>query len=471
MKLQCLGAVRTVTGSMHRLELNGASLLLDCGLFQGRRQESYERNLHFPFNPSSIQALILSHAHIDHSGNIPSLVREGFGGNIYATPATRDLASAMLRDSAHIQEQDIAYINKKRHAQGQPPLAPLYTVADAINCLHGFVGLSYERPFQPLAGVRAAFYDAGHILGSAITVLDLEEGENRLCLCYSGDLGRSHQPILRDPAQVRDIDILILESTYGNRLHETPQEAQGKLQAIVNETWQRGGKLIVPAFAVGRTQALVYELHQLMLQRSIPNLPIYVDSPLAVNVTEVFRLHPECYDAEAAEFLTNSGDPFGFSRLHYVRSVEESKELNFLREPAIIISASGMAEAGRVLHHLKNNIPDPRNTVLLVGYQAENTLGRKIQEQRPEVPIFGEMVPLRARVETITGYSAHADREGLLSWVRAVRSDRLREVLLVHGEEAESSSLAEGLRALGLQVRVPQPGETFNLAEIVGGGG
>ena len=464
MRVQFLGAVRTVTGSMHRLEVNGASILLDCGLFQGRRAESRERNSHLPFDPAVIQAAILSHAHIDHSGNIPSLVRGGFAGSLYTTSATRDLCAAMLRDSAHIQEQDAAYLNKKRERRGEPPIVPLYTVTDAVNSLRCFVGLSYQRPFTVGNGVRATFYDAGHILGSAITVLDLEEGDRRLRLAYTGDLGASGQPIIRDPAIVHDVDVLIIESTYGNREHEAPEQAAARLEEIVNQVWRSGGKLIVPAFAVGRTQTLVYELHQLMLKRSIPSLPIYVDSPLAINATEVFRLHPECYDAETAAFLLDNGDPFGFGRLRYVRSVEESKELNFLRDPAIIISASGMAEAGRILHHLKNNIPDPRNTVLLVGYQAENTLGRKLQERRPEVPILGEMVPLRARVETIDGYSSHADRRGLLRWVQAARGERLRKVYVVHGEEAESQALAEGLRALGgLEVTVPQPGETVEL--------
>lgn len=464
MKLQFLGAVRTVTGSMHRLEVNGAGVLLDCGLFQGRRAEARARNSHLPFDPTGIRAAILSHAHIDHSGNIPSLVRDGFAGNLYATAATRDLCAAMLRDSAHIQEQDAVFLNKKLARQGEPPIVPLYTTADAANSLRSFVGLAYERPIDVLPGVQATFHDAGHILGSAITVLDLEEEGKRLRLAYTGDLGGGGQPIIRDPALVHDVDTLIIESTYGNRRHEAAREAEAKLEEIVNEAWRRGGKLIVPAFAVGRTQTLVYELHQLMLKRSIPNLPIYIDSPLAINVTEIFRLHPECYDADATEFMADNGDPFGFGRLRYVRSPEESKELNFLREPAIIISASGMAEAGRILHHLKNNIADPRTTVLLVGYQAENTLGRKLQERQPQVPILGELVPLRARVETIDGYSAHADHDGLLNWVKAVRGERLRKVYVVHGEEAESQALAKGLQELGgLEVTVPQPGEVVEL--------
>lgn len=458
-----MGAVRTVTGSMHSLQVNGRRILFDCGFYHGPRALSRERNARLPFDPADMQALLLSHAHIDHSGNIPTLVRDGFAGTIYCSPATRDLCAAMLRDSAHIQEQDAEYLNRKRKRRGEPPISPLYTMADAIASLEPFVSVGYGRAFEVAPGVRATFLDAGHMLGSAITVLDLEEGGKRLRLCYTGDLGARGRPIIRDPSLVQDIDVLIIESTYGNRLHERPEEAESKLETIINETWRRGGKVIVPAFAVGRTQTLVYQLHQLTLRRSIPNLPIFVDSPLAVNVTEVFRLHPECYDSEAADLLIASGDPFGFARLRYVRSVEESKELNFLREPAIIISASGMAEAGRILHHLRNNISDPRNTVLLVGFQAENTLGRKILERRPEVPILGEMVPLRAQVETINGYSAHADRQGLLAWVRAVRGERLRRVFVVHGEPDASQALADGLNELGLDAYVPQPGEKVRL--------
>jgi len=471
MQLQFLGAAHEVTGAMYRLEVNGASILLDCGLQQGHRRQALERNRHFPFDPTRLHALILSHAHLDHSGDIPVLVAQGFEGNIYATSGTRDLCSAMLRDAGHIQEQDAAYLNKKHARRGEEPVEPLYTVAQATRALHNFVDLCYGRPFQVAPGVQAAFFDAGHILGSAITLLDLEEGSTHLRLAYSGDLGSGGGPILRDPADVHEIDALIIEGTYGGRRHEAPDDAEARLQQIVNDTWERGGRLIVPAFAVGRTQTLVYQLHQLVERQAIPQVTIFVDSPLAVNVTEIFRLHPECLNPEVMAMLDTRHDPFGFNRLRYVRSSEESKALNAWPEPAIIISASGMAEAGRVLHHLKHALPDPRNAVLLVGYQAENTLGRRLLERPPEVPIYGEMVPLRARVEIIHGYSAHPDHQGLMAWVRAARDRCLRQVFVVHGEPPQADALARALRELGgLEVHVPAPGETLPLGqpEVVG---
>ncbi|MFC2015986.1 MBL fold metallo-hydrolase RNA specificity domain-containing protein [Chloroflexota bacterium] len=466
MKIQFLGAVRTVTGSMHMLEVGGSRILLDCGLFQGRRQESFERNRKLPFDPSTIDTLVLSHAHIDHSGNIPTLVKNGFTGNIYTTPASRDLCSAMLRDAGHIQESDTIYVNKKRARKGLPPLDPLYTMEDATLSLNQFISVPYDRPLPIAPGVTLTFRDAGHILGSAIVVLDIEEqGESRR-LVFSGDLGRKKMPILRDPFVVDGTDFLILESTYGDRLHEPKETADERLQDVIVDTYEREGKLIVPAFSVGRTQELVYALHRLTNARDIPTLPIFVDSPLSVNVTEIFRLHPECYDEEVSQFLTDSDhrDPFGFYRLTYVRAVEASKELNFLREPAIIISASGMCEAGRILHHLKNNIEEPNNTVLIVGWQAPHTLGRRIVEHQPVVKIFGEEYRLNARVETINGFSAHADRNELLDYTRQLGPSRLKTVFVVHGEEASSLALADGIRSLGVgQAVVPHPGETIEI--------
>lgn len=466
MEIQFLGAVRTVTGSMHLLEVNGFRLLLECGLFQGRRQESYERNRRLPFDPAAVDAMVLSHAHIDHSGNIPNLVRLGFRGPIYNTPATRDLCSAMLQDSAHIQEENAAYVNKRRARQGLPPVEPIYTVADAVACLTSFVSVGYHRPMTIGPGITLTFFDAGHILGSAFVVLDIEENGQKRRLMFSGDVGRRDLPILRDPETVPGVDYLILESTYGNRRHESPQDAERRLREIVIAAYRQGGKVIIPAFAVGRTQEIVYHLHRLSEARKIPHLPIFVDSPLALNVTEIFRLHPECYDEEIREFIASDHqkDPFGFQDLRYIRSLEESKELNFLREPAIIISASGMAEHGRILHHLKNNIEDPRNVILLVGFQAEHTLGRRLMERQPEVRIFGEPYQLRAQVELITGYSAHADYEELTEYVRGMELGRLKHIYLVHGEEEAAQSLADKLRPLGgFTVAVPTAGERVAL--------
>ncbi|MDH7485654.1 MAG: MBL fold metallo-hydrolase [Anaerolineae bacterium] len=462
MPLTFLGATRTVTGSMHLVEANGARLLLDCGLFQGRRKETYERNLNFPFDAAGIDGVILSHAHIDHSGNIPNLVKQGFQGPIWCTSATRDLCAAMLRDSGAIHEQDVAYVNKHRQRQGLPPVEPLYTCQDAEASLPHFVTIGYGRPFAVAPGVRLTFLDAGHILGSAITVLDIEEKGQARRLVFSGDLGRPGLPILRDPEKVQQADVLIMESTYGNRTHESREEAERTLRRVINDTYRRRGKVVIPAFAVGRTQGLVYALHRLADAHKIPDLPVFVDSPLAVNVTEIFRLHPECYDEEMREFLNSDHqrDPFGFRRLRYIRDVEDSKALNFRQDSAIIISASGMCEAGRILHHLKNTIGDPANTILFVGFQAEHTLGRRILDGQERVRIFGEEHLVRADVESIEGYSAHADQGELLGWLQGFDRQRLRQVFLVHGEEEAALVLAEEVRALGVQeVRVPEWGE------------
>jgi metallo-beta-lactamase family protein len=466
MEIQFLGAAQTVTGSQHLISVNGSRILLECGLFQGRRRETFERNRHLPFDASRVDALVLSHAHIDHSGNIPNLVRSGFKGNIFCTFATRDLCSAMLRDSAYIQEHDVAYMNKKRARQGLPPVEPIYTHADAIASLEHFVSVGYGRPVPIAPGVQCTFLDAGHILGSAVVLLEIEEpGQRRTRILFSGDLGRDEMPILRDPTPAPPADILIIESTYGNRLHQPREEAANRLHDLIGETCTKGGKVVIPAFAVGRTQEIVYGLHRLASANRLPDVPIFVDSPLAVNVTEVFRLHPECYDAELREFMSRDRhpDPFGFDRLRYIRQVEDSKALNEMAEPAVIISASGMCEAGRVQHHLKHTITDPRNAVLIVSWQAPHTLGRRLVERQREVKIFGKRYPLRARVETINGYSAHADRNGLLGWVRPIAKD-LQHAFVVHGDPDPAAALAEGLREEGVrQAAVPGQGDVFQV--------
>ncbi len=467
MNITFHGAVRTVTGSQHLVEVNGQKILLDCGLYQGSRKESYERNQHLPFNAADIDVMVLSHAHIDHCGNVPNLVKSGFRGNIFCTYATRDLAAVMLQDSARIQESDMEYLNKKREKQQLPPLAPIYTVVDATNSLNCFVGIGYERPFAIAPGVTLTFYDAGHILGSAMVALDIEEEESKrdIRLVFSGDIGRPNRPILHDPTFITEADVLLVESTYGNRKHEAQEDASKKLERIINETRQRGGKVIVPSFAVGRTQELVYRLHQLIEAGRIPgNLPVFVDSPLAIDATGIYRLHPEAFDDEMMRFMVENGrkDPFGFDMVRYTRSTAESKELNALAQPAVIISASGMAEAGRILHHLKNNIEDPRNTVLIVGWQAPNTLGRRLVDREPRVRIFGEEYELKAQVEKINGFSAHADRDELLAWTGHLRARPLH-TFIVHGEEDASLAFAESLRQLHQfpEVQVPELGQSF----------
>lgn len=463
------GAVRTVTGSQHLLAVNGYKILLDCGLYQGSRKATYERNRNLPYDASEVDVLILSHAHIDHSGNIPNLVKSGFSGDIVCTYATRDLCTIMLRDSAKIQKYDIEYLNKKRKRNEEEPLEPIYELSDVIDSLKQFIGIGYDRAYQVVPGVYLTFLDAGHILGSAIVVLDIEDQEQKrsVRLVFSGDLGRPDRPILNDPMFVDTADVLLIESTYGNRQHPPRNETYKELEEIVNETSKRGGKVIIPAFAVGRTQELVYCLHQSVDRRDIsPDLPIYVDSPLAIDATGIYRLHPEAYDEEVSEFLENDrhGDPFGFDMMRYTRTANESKELNFLRDPAVIISASGMAEAGRILHHLKNNIEDPRNTILIVGWQAPNTLGRRLVEKQPTLKIFGETYELKAQVEVINGFSAHADRSELLAWAGHMNPAPSHS-FLVHGEEESSFALADGLRrSHGFKdVVVPELGQRFTV--------
>jgi len=393
MKLTFWGAVRTVTGSMHELTANGKRYLLDCGMFQGRRQEAFERNRNLPWSARNVDAVLLSHAHIDHSGNLPSLAKGGFAGPVHATSATADLCAAMLPDSAHIQERDVEFVKKRRarrrrilEQDNNNHIEPLYTQQDVENILPLFQHAAYGEQ-KPLADeLTFEMHDAGHLLGSASIHLRYKHHGKNLRLTFSGDVGRCCLPILRDPQPMPASDYLILESTYGNRLHKQDELVIGKLAEVVNRTAARGGRVIVPAFAVGRTQQLVLMLHQLCEREAIPNIPIFVDSPLAVNATEVYRRHPECYDEETCQFVNDGKDPFGFKRLRYIRDVGDSKALNDLHGPFIVISASGMCEAGRILHHLRNNIEDRRSTVLIVGFQAEHTLGRPSSKSAPKCP-------------------------------------------------------------------------------------
>ena len=465
MRITFWGGAQTVTGSMYHIRAGRTQLVLECGLYQGKRKETYARNRQFPFDLRHIDAVVLSHAHIDHSGNIPNLTAQGYDGPIYATDATRDLCASMLPDSGRIHEQDVAYVNKKRARQGLPPMEPLYTEADAIRAMRFFVGLNYGQTLRLSRDVKLTFYDAGHILGSAMVLLEVREEGKTKRLLFSGDLGQPDLPIIRDPTPMPEADYLMIESTYGDRLHPPLERMKGELAAIIDRVVERKGRIVIPAFAVGRTQDIVYDLHQLHAEGRIPPLPVYVDSPLATDVTQVFRLHPECYDAETWDFLheEHKRDPLSFSLLRYTHSVEESKALNDAPNPLIIISASGMAEAGRVQHHLKHAITDPRNAVIITGWQAPNTLGRRIAEKQPYVKIFGEQFPLRAEVYTLYGYSAHGDRDDLLNWA-APGAERIRHAFVIHGDPQPAHALAQGLRKLGYErVDVPQRGDSITL--------
>jgi len=463
MQVQFLGATRTTTGSMYLLSVNNQQILLECGLFQGRREETIERNRSFTFDPSKLSAVVLSHAHIDHCGNLPNLVRQGFSGNIYSTFATRDLAAIMLADSAHIQQYDAKYVSRKRAKKGLDPVLPLYSIKDAERAVSQFVAVNYQRPMPIAPGVTLSFADAGHILGSAQVILDVVEDGRRFRYLFSGDIGRGDHEILRDPEPVSDVDFLQIESTYGNRQHADKTFAKDELQSVIQETLEKNGKVIIPAFSVGRTQMIVYTLHQLSLEGALPKVPIFVDSPLSVNATEVFRLHPECFNQDIYDFLHEKANPFGMENLTYIRHLEHSKKLNDLKTPAIIISSSGMCEAGRIRHHLRNHIGDSKNLILFVGYCAANTLGSKIMTGQNPVNIFGEPVEVKAKVARVDAFSGHADREELSQYVRRL-SGRLSKVSVVHGEEDQSVAFAETLRSIlpGSDVTVPHQGDTLS---------
>jgi len=464
--LQFFGAAQSVTGSMHLVEANGHRVLLDCGMVQGRRQESRKLNSEFPFDVMSIDAVVLSHAHLDHSGKLPMLAKNGFDNSIFSTSATRDLCSAMLRDSASLQEMDAKYVNKQNAKMGLPFIKPLYIARDVASTLRLFQTLEYGRTAEILPGIKLTFGDAGHILGSATVTLETAEGQGKkkvTTLAFTGDLGRKGAAVVRDPEVFKRADVLITESTYGGRHHGPMNEAKEKLARIVSEIAHKGGLLIIPAFAVGRTQDVVYHLHELMESKQIPSIPVYVDSPLATNITEIFRQHPECYDEETENLLLQDGgmDPFGFDMLKYTHSTEDSKRLNDLRRPAIIISASGMCEGGRVLHHLRRNIGDPKTTVLFVGYQAENTLGRKLLQGDKMARIYGEEYEVRAKMVEIDGYSAHADGGGLLDFISAIPK-KPEHVFVVHGEPEAAKAMAAGLSKLGISnVAIPARGDRF----------
>lgn len=461
LRLTFHGAAGQVTGSMHLLEAAGARFLLDAGLFQGRRAESHAQNANLPIDPRTLDGVILSHAHIDHAGRLPLLVRRGFHGPIYATAATRDLSAVMLPDAAHIQEKDAEFLARRRKVG--PESEPLYTLADAVAVQDLMVGLPYRRVQHLRKHIAFEFTDAGHILGSASVDLRITEGATHR-LVFSGDIGRPGLPIIRDPdPPAGPVDTLIIESTYANRTHETVTDAEARLGGIVRQVAGRGGKILIPSFAVGRTQELVYSLHQLFRAGQIPGIPIFVDSPLAVDATAVFRLHPDLFDRDE-RLIERTTALFDFPLVQYVRDVNDSKKLNGMPGPAIIIAASGMAESGRILHHLANHVGDHKTVVLFVGFQGENTLGRRIQDGARVVKIFGEELPVRATVETIGGYSAHADRNELRAWLRRLGGP-IKRAFVVHGEREATLAMAQLLKEEGVrQVDVPAQGESFELA-------
>ena len=464
MKLHFYGAARTVTGSQFLLEVNGNHLLIDCGMYQGKRAESYSRNRNFKFSPREVDAVLLTHAHIDHSGNLPSLVRQGYQGPVYSSSATCDLANLMLRDSGRIQESDAEYVNKRRSRENLPPIEPLYTQADAARVGACLRPQEFDLPFEVMDGVVARLFDSGHILGSASILLEVNEKGRKTRLWFSGDIGRRNLHILPDPVLPENVDYLIMESTYGDKVHSDPQQAYDEYCQVVLETIRRRGKVIVPAFAVGRTQELVYALNLFVSHGKMPRVPVYVDSPLAVSASDIFRRHPECYDAETREFIASHNHPaLEFDGLTYIRSVEESKALNNRDEPMIIIAASGMAENGRILHHLKNNIEDSRNQILIVSWQAPDTLGRRLADRAERVTIFGEEYIRRAGVSTIGGLSGHAGQDLLSEYAGRTRKT-LKRLFLVHGEAEPASRLRERLSGEGItQVTYPDQNETFEL--------
>lgn len=471
MKIKFCGAAHTVTGSQHLLEIDGSFVLLDCGLFQGKREESFKMNKQFLFDPVSIDNVILSHAHIDHAGNLPTLLVKGFKGNIYSTPATRDLCSIMLVDSAYVQQKDIEFVNKRRARKNQPLFNPLYSIDDAKEVLTHFKSVPYKREFYIKEGktaIKVLLYNAGHILGSSQIVLEIQKKSKNFRIGFTGDLGRKNLPILKDPEFPGNVDVLITESTYGGILHEPAEEIEKSLKNVLQEAISKGGKIIVPSFSVGRTQELIYEISKLTAKKAIPEIPVFVDSPLSVNATEIFKMHPECFDDQTYKLLSEGINIFGYENVMYIKDVNESKKLNDLKEPCIIVSASGMCEAGRILHHLANNIENESNTVLIIGYMAEHTLGRQLIKASDKpgyvVKIFGEEYTVKASIKIINAFSAHADNNEILDYISLFDKSILKKIFLVHGESPQIDTLKENIERTSFRnIIIPERGQEFDL--------
>jgi metallo-beta-lactamase family protein len=466
MKLKFIGATESVTGSKHLIFTEkGRQVLLDCGMYQGMGRDTDELNRHLGLDPSHLDAVLLSHAHIDHSGNLPSLVKQGFNGWIYCTPGTLDVSRILLLDSAHIHESDVEYINKRRRKQGQPLIKPLYTVHDAEKCLKHFKAVDFNTTFHLNDELSFYFTENGHITGSAAINITVSEGEKVTHLAFTGDIGRYSDPILKSPAPFGQADYIISESTYGDKLHEPSVNAEKKFLDIVYDTCvENKGKLIVPAFSLGRTQEVLYLLDKLTNKKLLPPVKIYVDSPLSTKATEIVRKHKESFNEELSAYVKNDPDPFGFPNLTYIEDADISKALNDNKEPCVIISASGMADAGRVKHHIANNVSDNRNTVLIMGYCAPRTLGARLLAGEKSVRIFGEFFDVKARVEAILSYSAHADYSEMIRFLSCQDKRKVKKIFLVHGETDAKVSFRDKLLAEGYaDVIIPHKGESFNL--------
>ncbi|OHD65179.1 MAG: hypothetical protein A2176_02785 [Spirochaetes bacterium RBG_13_51_14] len=466
MKIEFLGGVKTVTGSCFLVHDADFTIMVDCGMFQGTNDIRERNYIQQNFIPKKIDALLLTHAHIDHSGLIPKLIKNGFYGNIYATKATVDLCSIMLPDSGHIQEMDVKYANKKNLKLGRVPLEPLYTIDDATESLKNFVPVSYDEIIQINPRVEVRFRDAGHILGSSFIEMWVDEGDHKTKIVFSGDIGPKDQAIICDPDVIEDADILLMESTYGDRLHKSKEETYNEFRDIILDSHNKKGNIIIPAFAIERTQEIIYTLAKLFRDGRIPDMPVYIDSPLAISATEIFKKNKDLFDEEMRKEFFYGNSLLEFPNLHYTRSTEESKWLNTDARGAIIISANGMCTAGRIKHHLKYNLYRPESSIIFVGYQAEGTLGRRLVDGAQQVRVYGADVSVKAKIYTLGGFSAHADRNGLLAWVKNIKNPKLK-VFVIHGEEKSSESFAETLKAeCGFSPYVPQWGETVDLTTM-----